>query len=110
MKNGFVSGDKMKKCDFCYNRWNNLELKSPPFVSADGKTKSALPACQVACIPGAITSGAADGILNKANKRVTYLKANGHPNANVYPNQNGIPTHIIWVLLEAPGVYGLPIV
>jgi hypothetical protein len=49
-------------------------------------------------------------MLNKANARVTYLKANGYPNANVYPNQNGIPTHIVWVLLEAPSVYGLPIV
>jgi len=109
-KDGVLTGEKMKKCDFCYNRLSSLELKSPPFVSADGKTKSALPACQVTCPPGAITSGAAEGMLKKANARVTYLKANGHPNANVYPSQSGIPTHIVWVLTEAPSVYGLPIV
>jgi len=109
-KDGFITGAKMKKCDFCYNRWSSLELKSPPFVSADGKTKSALPACQVTCPPGAITSGAAEAMLKKANARVTYLKAHGYPNASVYPSQSGIPTHIVWVILEAPSVYELPIV
>jgi formate dehydrogenase iron-sulfur subunit len=102
-----INASAMRKCDFCYNRFTSLELKSPPFVSTDGKTKSALPACQVTCPPGAIKSGKADAMLNQANKRVTYLKANGYPDANVYPSPTGIPTHVIWVLVEKPEVYGL---
>jgi formate dehydrogenase iron-sulfur subunit len=108
MKDGSLTGDKMKKCDFCYNRFGNqgASLGLPP---KGAFAKSRLPACEVTCAPGAIKSGKAKAMLNKANKRVTYLKANGYPNANVYPNQNGIPTHVIWVLLENPTVYGMPI-
>jgi Fe-S-cluster-containing dehydrogenase component len=99
----------MRKCDFCYNRMNAspeaTELKNPPFVSTDGKTKSALPACKVTCPPGAIKFGAADAMLTQANKRVNKLKVSGYPNANVYPA--GLATHVIWVLVEAPSVYGI---
>jgi formate dehydrogenase iron-sulfur subunit len=103
MKNGVLTGDKMKKCDFCYNRFGNTALPIGTFANTQK------PACQVTCAPGAISSGVADTVFNKAKKRVTYLKANGHPNANVYPNQNGLKTHVIWVLLENPTVYGMPI-
>ncbi|MFH1025102.1 MAG: 4Fe-4S dicluster domain-containing protein [Nitrospirota bacterium] len=99
----------MRKCDFCYNRMNAspeaTKLKALPFISADGKTKSALPACQVTCPPGAIMSGAADPMKRKAKRRVTYLIANGYPNANVYPA--GLQTHVIWVLTELPAAYGI---
>jgi formate dehydrogenase iron-sulfur subunit len=105
VKDGSPEGEKMRKCDFCYNRFTNLDLKSPPFVSADGKTKSALPSCQVTCPPGAIKSGAADAMWTQATRRVNYLKTHGYPNANVYPAD--FPTHVIWVLIESPEVYGL---
>jgi|SRR3972149_2771574 len=105
VKDGSPVSTVMRKCDFCYNRFTSLELKSTPFVSTDGKTKSALPACQVTCPPGAIMSGAADTMKRKAKKRVEYLKANGYPNANVYPA--GLLTHVLWVLTEAPSVYGI---
>jgi formate dehydrogenase-N beta subunit len=99
----------MRKCDFCYNRMNlspeATELKNPPFVSTDGKTKSALPACKVTCPPGAIKFGAADAMLTQAKNRVNKLKATGYPNANVYPA--GLLTHVIWVLVEAPTTYGI---
>jgi formate dehydrogenase iron-sulfur subunit len=108
-KNGNPVETKMRKCDFCYNRLNTspeaMVLKSPPFVSTDGKTKSALPSCQVTCIPGAITSGKADAMWTKATKRVNYLKTHGYPDANIYPAD--FPTHVIWVLIEKPEVYGL---
>ncbi len=99
----------MMKCDCCYNRMNTspeaMELKSPPFVSTDGKTKSALPACKVTCPPGAIKFGAADGMWTQATKRVNYLKTHGYPDANIYPAN--FPTHVIWVLTEKPEKYGL---
>jgi len=109
VKNGNPVTTVMRKCDFCYNRMNTSPeatvLKNPPFVSTDGKIKSALPSCKVACIPGAIKVGAADAMLTQANKRVTYLKNHGYPNANVYPA--GLQTHVIWVLVEVPSTYGI---
>ena len=109
VKNGYPVTTVMRKCDFCYNRMNNSPeatvLKNPPFVSTDGKIKSALPACKVACPPGAVKVGAADALLTQANKRVTYLKNHGYPNANLYPA--GLLTHVIWVLTEAPSTYGI---
>jgi len=99
VKNGSPVTTKMEKCDFCYNRW-----PAKP-ESAVLPVASRKPACMAACPPGAMMFGAADTMKRKANKRVTYLKANGYPNANVYPA--GLQTHVIWVLLEAPGTYGI---
>jgi Fe-S-cluster-containing dehydrogenase component len=100
----------MKKCDFCYDRLTNPDLLATPFVSADGLTKSAKPSCQVTCPPGAITSGSADTMLNKAKKRVTSLISQGY-NAEIYPPQDGTwphgKTRVIWVLTESRTVYGL---
>jgi Fe-S-cluster-containing dehydrogenase component len=111
VKNGDPVTTVMRKCDFCYNRMNNSaeanKLKNPPFVDTDPDrvTNSALPACKVACPPGAIKVGAADAMLTQAKKRVKKLKNMGYPNANVYPA--GLQTHVIWVLLEAPSTYGI---
>jgi len=109
VKDGNPVATVMRKCDFCYNRMNTspeaTKLKATPFVSTDGKTKSALPACKVTCPPGAIKFGAADAILKQANSRVNKLKTMGYPNANVYPA--GLETHVIWVLTEAPTTYGI---
>jgi Fe-S-cluster-containing dehydrogenase component len=113
-KDSVLSGSKMRKCDFCFDRWKTKSgLKNPPFVSQEllpnGKpaVTSAVPACQVTCPPGAITSGGAGATLKKANSRVNYLKANGYPNANVYPDQYTDQTHVIWILTENKSVYGL---
>jgi formate dehydrogenase iron-sulfur subunit len=116
MRNGELIETKMRKCDFCYNRMNAspeaTKLKSPPFLSSDGLTKSALPSCAVTCPPGAIkvysaktSAGVIKKIRNKAIERVTVLKANGYPNAQVYPA--GLQTHVVWVLIESPSAYGI---
>jgi formate dehydrogenase iron-sulfur subunit len=97
-KNNVVTGSKMRKCDFCYNRFGNIAL---PLASQR-------PACVDACPPGAILCGMADKMLIKAKRRVRNLKLNGYPNANVYPLLGGAySTHVIWVLTEDPSTYGL---
>jgi Fe-S-cluster-containing dehydrogenase component len=106
-KNGSVVAKKMMKCDFCYNRFEHPDLMVAPFLSTDGTVKSNKPACQVTCPPGAILTGAADQMLNKARNRVTYLKANGYPDANVYPPQGVRVTRVVWVLTEAREKYGV---
>jgi len=99
-KNGSVVKAKMRKCDFCYNRY---------LTSQKVPAKSRKPSCQLACPPEAIISGKPSPMMTKANARVTYLRSNGFPDANVYPPQGGYygPTHVIWVLTEKPSVYGL---
>jgi formate dehydrogenase iron-sulfur subunit len=111
VKNGGLVSTKMMKCDFCYNRFgaqgNALGLPIGDFAN------TRKPACEVTCAPGAIKSYSINSpdegkictkIKNKAKQRVTFLKANGYPNANVYPNK--YLTHVVWVLLEPPSTYG----
>lgn len=106
VKNGSLVRTDMRKCDFCYDRFDKDQLHAA----------SKKPSCEVTCPPGAISSGDADSILTEAQNRVNYLKTIGFPNVNVYPNQGMIlllsgpcagPTHVIWVLTESPSVYGL---
>jgi len=105
LNNGDTLADgRSNKCDFCYDRWSKAVLMAYPYKGAFAKSNK--PACQVACPTGAITTYDRETARKKANKRVTYLKANGYPNANVYPN--GAITGMVWVLLEdAQEVYGL---
>lgn len=110
LNNGeLLEGGKANKCDFCYDRWKNLRdgapnpLKSYPF---DGTfAESAKSACELVCPTGAISTGGSLKKRNEAKARVSYLKANGYPNANVYPN--GYQTQVIWILLESCEAYGL---
>ncbi len=88
---------KMRKCDFCYDRFTRDSLAAP----------SKKPACQVACPAGAISFGEADPMLVKAMNRAAYLKAHGFPNATIYPGQSDDSTHVIWVLTKRETLYGL---
>lgn len=100
---------KANKCDFCYDRWRNANLKGAA-TGMDlykGKfARSNRPACELVCPTGAIKTGEFVKMRRKANRRVRYLQANGYPAANKYPN--GLVTHVIWVLLEDPSYYALP--
>jgi formate dehydrogenase iron-sulfur subunit len=101
------NGDPMpdgraNKCDFCYDRWGNAQLKTDTYLGFFAKSNK--PACQVACPTGAITTWKRGAARNKAEARVAYLQDNGYPNANVYPL--GLSTGMVWVLLEDPSEYG----
>jgi formate dehydrogenase iron-sulfur subunit len=98
-----LADGKMNKCDFCYDRYRNAMLRSPAYTGKFAKSKK--PACQLACPTGAIITGEHVKMRRKANRRVRYLQANGYPNANRYPA--GLPTQVIWVLLEDHGIYGV---
>ena len=93
IKGGKLVITQMRKCDLCYDRFNN------PTLNAQSKK----PACQMACPPGAISFGNADLILKEARNRVSSLKTRGFPDAKVYP---GDSTHIIWVLTKGESQYG----
>ena len=92
-KDGSIVVTKMRKCDFCYDRFNNSALNA----------HTRKPACQIACPPGAISFGNADFLMAEAKDRVSYLKTHGFPSARVYP---GDSTHIIWLLIKEKDLYG----
>ena len=97
VKDGSPVSTKMRKCDFCYDR----------FTSTLG-VQSKKPACQISCPPGAISFGDADPMLTDAMNRVDYLKTHGFPEANIYPDQSESDeaTHVLWVLTKREGQYG----
>jgi ferredoxin len=119
---GLLPDGRANKCDFCYDRRGNSMLKGnndpfpPPafaplygarykgtFAKSHKKT-----ACELTCPPGAIKTGKAKKIWLKARRRRKKLMNKlGYPNANIYP---GLHTHVIWILLECPECYGLPLV
>lgn len=96
VKDGSLVMTKMRKCDLCYDRFNNSVLNG----------QSRRPACQIACPPGAISFGDADPVLTEASNRVSYLKAHGWPDARIYPGQSEDGTHVIWVLTRRENLYG----
>ena len=116
LNNGSTLPDgRANKCDFCYDRWGDSVLKGgidapTPQDGARYKgtfAKSKKCACEIVCPTGAIRTGGNAKMRRKAERRATYLQANGYPNANVYPA--GYETQVIWVLLEDPAisVYGV---
>ncbi len=83
---------KATKCNFCQDRATNGET----------------PACVKTCPPGARHWGDREEVLNTAKARVTALRADGHPNANLYGETELGGLGRLYVLTERPSLYGLP--
>jgi formate dehydrogenase iron-sulfur subunit len=81
-----------RKCWFCFDRiTNDLE-----------------PACAKTCPPGAISFGERADLVAAAQERIQLLRADGHPNAALYGEQELGGLHTMYVLSDRPSVYGLP--
>lgn len=90
-----ATGHSMK-CAECYDR-----LK-------DGLT----PACQLACVTGAIQFGRRGELLQKARQRLAFLQHNGYPQARLYgaePFADYSALNSFYLLMDSPEVYGLPL-
>ena len=81
-----------RKCTFCYDR-----------VSS-----GLLPACAKTCPTGAITFGERTEMINRAEKRLAYLKRSGHTGATIYGVEELNGLGMIYVLKDRPEKYGLP--
>jgi formate dehydrogenase iron-sulfur subunit len=82
-----------RKCWFCLDRVSNgLE-----------------PACAKTCPPGAIKFGERTELLAMARRRVDELVSRyGHPNANVYGENELGGLHTLYVLTDRPSEFSLP--
>ncbi len=81
-----------RKCRFCIDRiTNGLE-----------------PACAATCPSGAITFGERDDLLATARQKIQTLRANGHPNATLYGENEMGGLHTLYTLTDRPSEFGLP--
>lgn len=87
-----VTAKKAYKCTGCIDRVeNNLS-----------------PACVQTCQPGALEFGERDALLAQAKNRLNEVQKS-HPKARIYGEIEMGGTTYVYLLLDAPEVYGLPI-
>jgi formate dehydrogenase iron-sulfur subunit len=87
------SAQKAGKCTLCFDRISNAMQ----------------PACVQTCPTDCIKYGDRGQLLKWAHGRVDQLKALGYPNANVYGENELGGLHELYVLLEKPEAYSLPV-
>ncbi len=87
------TAQKAGKCTLCFDRISNAMQ----------------PACVATCPTDCIKYGNREELLKWAYERVEQLKAMGYKNANVYGDKELGGLHELYVLLESPEVYGLPV-
>lgn len=80
------------KCDLCFDRME----------------EGMEPACSKTCTADAILFGTKEDMHRKAQERLEELRAEGHPDANIYDPQGVGGIHMLYVLPDKPSVYGLP--
>ncbi len=92
LESNVVTGEgKSSKCNFCQDRTSN----------------GSLPACVQTCTAGALSYGDWDDMVALGQARVEAAKAR-FPNANLYGASILGGLGQLYVLAEAPSVYGLP--
>jgi formate dehydrogenase iron-sulfur subunit len=92
----FITGiAKMDKCTLCTTQ----EL--------DRLAEGWEPACVKTCPPKALQFGDRAELVATAKERVQTLKGNGWTNANLYGENILGGLHVLYVLDDLPGVYGL---
>jgi formate dehydrogenase iron-sulfur subunit len=87
------SAQKAGKCTLCYDRITN----------------GMQPACVKTCPTDCIKYGDRTELVKWAHQRVEELRSRGYQNANVYGDKELGGLHELYVLLESPDVYGLPV-
>ena len=85
--------NKMRKCDFCFDRIRERKF---------GSTRAT--ACADACPSGAIYFGTVKEVVSEAAKRLAKIK-NRYPDARLGGFVNS--TRVRWILAGTPSLYGL---
>ncbi len=87
---------KADKCTFCTT------------AGLDRIAQEWEPACVKTCPPKALQFGDRDTLLAEGKKRVASLQTKGYNNAYLYGENELDGLHVLYVLEDAPAVYGLP--
>jgi len=66
------------------------------------------PACVKTCPPGALQYGDRTALVAAGKERVSSLKQMGWSAANLYGESELSGLHVMYVLDDSPGIYGLP--
>jgi len=88
---------KMDKCTFCTT------------YGLDRIAEGYQPACVKTCPPNALIYGDRSQLLTEGRTKVQDLKAKGYTNAYLYGDNELSGLHVMYVLDDSPGVYGLPV-
>jgi len=88
---------KMDKCTLCTTQ------------GLDRIAEGWEPACVKTCPPYALKFGDRDPLKAEGTKRVQALKSQGYANAYLYGERELNGLHVLYVLDNSPGVYGLPV-
>lgn len=109
--------DKCIGCQYCsyacpfhipkYRKREDIITKCT--LCADRVEAGLTPACAATCAPGALMFGDRDELLQYAEERVKYLRANGYPNATIYGKTELDGLNKIYVLTDTPDKFGLPV-
>lgn len=92
-KQVFDTNKKAGKCTLCFDRIDN----------------GLAPACVQACPTDCIKYGTREELIAWGKERVAKLKARGFENATLYGEHEAGGLHQLFVLLDGPEKYGLPV-
>ena len=96
-RNVITGVSKMDKCTFCTT------------PGLDRIAEGWEPACVKTCPTAALVYGDRNDLVAEGKERVQALQAKGYSNAYLYGDKEVGGTHILYVLDDAPQVYGLPL-
>lgn len=109
--------DKCIGCQYCsyacpflipkYRKREDIVTKCT--LCADRVNEGLTPACARTCPTGALTFGKRNELLQIAEDRVKFLKANGFPRATIYGKLELGGLNKIYVLTDTPDKFNLPV-
>ncbi|MBP1759452.1 MAG: (4Fe-4S)-binding protein [Firmicutes bacterium] len=96
-------------CPFGVPKLDNSRKKAYKCTGCIDRVENNLtPACVQTCQPGCLEYGERETLLPQAKKRLSEVQKT-HPKARIYGETEMGGTTFVYLLLDAPEVYGLPI-
>ncbi|MDP4159287.1 MAG: 4Fe-4S dicluster domain-containing protein [Bacillota bacterium] len=99
----------VENCPFGVPKLDPIKKKSYKCTGCIDRVENDLkPACVHTCQPGALQFGERDVLLTQAKKRLAEVQKT-HPKAQLYGEKEMGGTTFLYLLLDSPDVYGLPV-